>query len=187
VPHFLFVGIDWGRKNGDAVLAAFGRLREVFPEATLDLVGGHPQVDLPGVRGHGRLSLADRDESARLDQLFATATCFVMPSWFEAAGIVYLEAAAAGLPSVGTTRGGASDLVGGGGRVVDPADTDALTAAMFELSDPEVSRRLGAVAQSRSWAFRWDEVARRLVALLGLGDGTERPVPWVASADPRRA
>ncbi len=38
-PRYLFVGIDWTRKNGDAVVRAFARVRESLPQARLDVVG----------------------------------------------------------------------------------------------------------------------------------------------------
>ena len=54
-PRFLFVGVDWRRKNGAAVLNAFEEVRRVAPAASLDLVGNHPVIDAPGVRAHGFL------------------------------------------------------------------------------------------------------------------------------------
>ena len=48
-PRFLFVGVDWRRKNGAAVLDAFEEVRRVVPAASLDLVGNHPEIDAPGV------------------------------------------------------------------------------------------------------------------------------------------
>jgi len=173
-PRFLFVGLDWRRKNGDAILRAFERLRNDHPDARLDLVGGHPPISLAGVHGHGVLHLDVEAERRIVERLFREATCFVMPSTLEAAGIVYLEAASAGLPVIGTTVGGADFLVGDGGIVVDPGDDDALLAAMHRLADPETAARLGAIGRARSAAFTWPGVARRLVAAL---DG-EPPTPW---------
>ena len=46
-PRFLFIGSDWTMKNGDAVLGAFGRVRQEIPDATLDLVGTHPLIETP--------------------------------------------------------------------------------------------------------------------------------------------
>jgi glycosyltransferase involved in cell wall biosynthesis len=184
-PRFLFVGKEWERKNGPGVLRAFTRLRKVVPEAGLDVVGGHPPLDVAGVTGHGILRPDIAAERRRLDALFGAATCFVMPSFHEPAGIVYVEAGAAGIASIGTARGGAAELIDGAGRVVDPHDEDALLAAMLELSEPAVAERLGAAAWERSALFTWHAVAERILRALRLSGGaidslaprpSERPV-----------
>ncbi len=165
-PRFLFVGMDWPRKNGEGVLRAFGRLRAELPRARLDLVGAHPPVDAPGVTGHGILRMTEPGQHAQLERLFGESTCFVMPSFSEASAIAYVEAAAAGLPSIGTTSGGSDYLIGDGGVVVDPHDDDALLAAMRRLADPATAQRTGAAAKVRSELFTWPEVARRLLRAL---------------------
>jgi glycosyltransferase involved in cell wall biosynthesis len=175
VPRFLFVGFGWERKNGDGVVRAFVRVRESVPEARLDLVGGHPQVDVEGITGHGPLSLGDDDERRKLDELFETATCFVMPSWYEPSAISYVEAAAAGIPSIGSSVGGSGDLIGDGGFVVDPGDEQALLDAMLTLSNPEAAREAGARALGKADRFTWHQVARRILAALELLPSTRGP------------
>jgi glycosyltransferase involved in cell wall biosynthesis len=165
-PSFLFVGMDWPRKNGEGVLRAFARLREELPNARLDVVGGHPPLAAPGVTGHGVLRLDVPEQHERLERLFGEATCFVMPSHSEASAIAYVEAAAAGLPSIGTSAGGSDYLIGDGGLVVDPRDDSALLAAMRRLADPEAAARMGAAAKLRSELFTWRAVARRLLDAL---------------------
>ena len=165
-PRFLFVGGDWAHKRGDAVVRSFARVRERVPGARLDLVGGHPRIDVEGVTGHGRLSLGDSNDRGKLDRLFEQATCFVMPSLCEGAGIVYLEAGAAGVPSIGSSVGGGAELISDGGCVVDPRDEQALLDAMFSLSDAEAAREAGARALARSDRFTWPAVASRILAAL---------------------
>ena len=167
-PRFLFVGADWERKNGRVVVEAFARLRDEVPAATLDVAGGHPRLDVPGVTAHGRLSPSDPDDRARLEALFERATCFVMPSRWEAYGIVHLEAGAAGVPSIGTTVGGAVDAIGDGGVVVDPGDPGALLAQMRRLADPAVAAGAGARALARAPETTWRAVAGRILGVLGL-------------------
>lgn len=166
VPRFLFVGADWRRKRGDAVVASFAQLRERHPQATLDLVGGHPDVDAPGVTGHGPLPLGSAAGQRTYAELLHRATCFVMPSSLEAFGIAYMDAGATGLPSIGTTVGGAPDAIGDGGLIVDPGDDDALTAAMLELADPDTARRLGERAHSHAAPYTWQAVGERLLRAL---------------------
>jgi glycosyltransferase involved in cell wall biosynthesis len=115
---------------------------------------------------HGVLRLDDPRQHAELDGLFAAATCFVMPSFSEAVGIAFVEAAASGLPSIGTTEGGSGYLIGDGGVVVDPRDDAALLAAMRRLADPATAQAMGAAAQERSRMFTWPEVAGRILRAL---------------------
>jgi glycosyltransferase involved in cell wall biosynthesis len=168
-PRFLFVGRDWKRKNGAAVLRAFERVRREVPAAHLDLVGDHPLVELEGVTGHGPLGVHEPEGKARVEQLFASATCFVLPSMLEPFGIVYVEAAAAGIASIGTSRGGTADSIGDGGVRVDPEDDDALHDAMRSMCDPGVARELGRAAHQRASAFTWSAVGQRVVRALDLG------------------
>jgi glycosyltransferase involved in cell wall biosynthesis len=163
VPRFLFVGRDWERKNGAAVVRAFRRLREEVPEAELHLEGHHPPIDTPGITSYGRLDLAQPADRAKLEFLFRQATCFVMPSFVESFGIVYVEAAAAGVPSIGTVRGGTKTSVGDGGLLVDPTDDDAIFGAMRRMCEPSFARMLGARAQARAGEFTWRKVAERVV------------------------
>ena len=166
-PRFLFVGREWERKNGPAVLRAFSELRDERPDARLDLVGGHPPVSQPGVTGHGVLRLSDEDDAERARDLFARATCFVMPSECEPFGIAYAEAGAAGVPSIATAVGGAATITGSdGGILVDPADDGALLDAMRRLADGETARAMGEAARERAKLFTWEAVAGRMLRAL---------------------
>ncbi|MGO9319782.1 MAG: glycosyltransferase family 4 protein [Solirubrobacteraceae bacterium] len=167
-PRYLFVGVDWERKNGPAVLKAFARVRERHPDARLDVVGGHPRLDVPGVVGHGPLSRTSPADRERIAALYGSATAFVMPSLHEPAGIVYVEAGAAGVPSIGGSDGGAATMIGPGGLVVDPLDPDRIYTAMLELADAETAQRLGGLAQRHAGLFTWRKVAERLVRALAI-------------------
>ncbi len=172
-PRFLFLGEGWERKNGPAVLRAFMTLYREIPDATLDLVSEHPLVDHVAVCGHGPMPrVEDREQEAARRRyqrrLFERATCFVMPSRFEPFGIVYVEAGTAGVPSIGTSVGGAADAIGHGGLIVDPEDDDALLAAMLELCDAAIARRLGGLARRNAARFTWPRVAERVLEALQL-------------------
>ncbi|MCW3068930.1 MAG: glycosyl transferase group 1 [Solirubrobacterales bacterium] len=175
-PRFLFVGIDWERKGGPLVLRAFSRLRGLMPDAVLDVVGGHPFLQQPGVKAHGVLSKAHQEDRETVAELFRRATCFVMPSLIEPFGIAYVEAASAGLPSIGGSVGGPRDVIGDdGGIVVEPHDEQGLFEAMLRLADPDTARRMGSAAHERSALYTWPKVAERLLRALELQapDGRE--------------
>jgi hypothetical protein len=176
-PRFLFVGIEWERKGGPQVLRAFARLRDVHPEAVLDVVGGHPPLHAPGVNGHGVLSRRSARDGELIRGLFARATCFVMPSSVEPFGIAYVEAASAGVPSIGSRVGGAPDIVGeDGGIVIDAGDEAGLFDAMLRLADPDTARRMGHAARVRAETYTWKKVAERLLRALGLALPDGRPL-----------
>ncbi len=163
VPRYLFVGVDWQRKNGAAVMEAFARVRQDFPAATLDVVGGHPALDAPGVTGHGMISRDDAAGQRKLDALYAAATCFVLPSRFDPSPISCLEAGSAGLPVIATSVGGAAELLPGGSLVVDPLDTSAIAAAMLTLADPARAQSMGAAARLAAGDCSWQHVAGRIL------------------------
>lgn len=189
-PRFVFAGFAWERKGGPAVLEAFAKLRERIPAATLDLVGGHPRVGLDGVTGHGPMPLDLPNAQLRYAAILDRATCMVMPSTYEPFGIAYADAGARGVPSIGTTVGGAADAIGDGGILVGPGDPEALLGAMLELSDPATAARLGARANEHAKALSWNEVTQRLVRALqpagvdieGLTEYLERPSPSTRQA-----
>lgn len=163
VPRYLFVGLDWKRKNGPRVLEAFRKLRSLHPEATLDVVGGHPDIDEPGVTGHGKLYRNDPVQMKTLTRLYDKSTCFVMPSIHEPGGVVLIEAAATGIGCIAGTRGGSRDFVGDAGIMVDPFSDDEIFEAMVAFSDPDRARQMGALAFERSELFTWPQVAGRIL------------------------
>jgi glycosyltransferase involved in cell wall biosynthesis len=165
-PHFLFVGIDWARKNGAAVLDAFAKVHERFPEARLAVVGDHPPLNQAGVTGYGYLARENPEAQKVLDRLFASATAFVLPSLFDPSPIAYLEAASSGLPVIATICGGAGELLGDAAINVDPHDGEALVRAMMRLADGETAREMGAKALSRSSRSTWRDVSQRIVDVM---------------------
>ena len=167
-PRYLFVGVDWERKNGQLVLDAFSQVRLEHPGAELHVVGRHPAISAPGVFTHGLLRRDSPDEQQRLDTLFQSATCFVLPSHCEPGAVAYVEACSVGLPCIATGVGGSADLVGPGGTYVDPASGSELVAAMRRFAQPAEAARVGRAALRHSAAFTWSGVASRVLEALGI-------------------
>lgn len=92
------------------------------------------------------------------------ATAVVLPSEWEAFGIVLLEAMAAGTPVIATEIGGMPEVLEGGrsGRLVPYGIPDRLAEALRAvLGDPETTHRLTARGRERAAAFSWTEAVRR--------------------------
>jgi alpha-maltose-1-phosphate synthase len=144
----LFVGGDWERKGGPELLRAWESAR-LAERARLTLVSDRAPRALPagvearpGVRAYTREWLG----------LWREADLFVLPTRAEAFGMVFQEAAAAGLPAVGTRTGAIPELVPEGttGLLVPPRDVDALADALSALvADARLRARMGRAARAR--------------------------------------
>jgi alpha-maltose-1-phosphate synthase len=178
--RLLFVGKRFERKGGPTVVAAFDALRADYPEAELWIVGPTGlELDRPGITVHGRLARDDPEGDRKLNELFARANAFVMPSVYEPLGVAVIEAMGYRLPCIGSTAGAMTELISDGvtGFVVDPGDERALADRMRRLAaDPAGSRRMGEAGYERYLGeFTWDAVAGRMLAAIAgrLRDGAD--------------
>ncbi len=107
-------------------------------------------------------------------EVYDAADVFALPSYLEGFGLVFIEAALHGVPSIGTTVGAVPETVCDGetGLLVPPGDREALASAILRLYDnPELCRHLGMAAQSRALAlFTEDTMIERYLATLLPGD-----------------
>jgi phosphatidyl-myo-inositol dimannoside synthase len=169
------------RKGMDVLIDASVRLAADVPDLTVAIAGrGRDSERLAGrVAEYGApVRLLGGVSDAQLPALVGAADVFVMlcrNRWLgleqEGFGIVFLEAAAAGVPQVAGASGGAAEAVEHGvtGLLVDrPTDVGAATAAIARLLDDHALReRMGASSRSRAEAsFDYDRLAPRLAASL---------------------
>jgi glycosyltransferase involved in cell wall biosynthesis len=172
--HVVFIGFDFDRKGGRHVLSAFARLRSQLPGARLTFVGGAPQRTMgANVRAIG--AILGPSGPARIADILASASLYVMPSIFEPFGIAFLEAMAAGLPCIGSDRCAMPEIIGDTGAVVDVGDAEGLARAMYDfLSDPAACRERGRAARARyRERYGWEKVASRIRVAMErtLGEG----------------
>jgi phosphatidylinositol alpha-1,6-mannosyltransferase len=124
-------------------------------------------------KGQGRVQFLGRVPDADLPALYACADVFAMccrDRWrgleAEGFGIVFLEAAACGVPAVAGRSGGSHEAVADGetGYVVEPHDTAAVRAAIERLLDDAALRaRMGAAARERAVGeFSYERLVARL-------------------------
>ncbi|MGH8210540.1 MAG: glycosyltransferase family 4 protein, partial [Steroidobacteraceae bacterium] len=155
------------RKNQAAVLQAVAALRnEGLPVAYVCGGEGAERPALSGAARELRLEPWTRFPGALDDErkilTYAASDLHAMPSirvgeMIEGFGIVFLEAAAAGLPSVCGNVGGQAEAVVDGktGFVVDGLDANQVRRAIGRLIvDAGLRRRMG--DEARSWAKQHD-------------------------------
>jgi glycosyltransferase involved in cell wall biosynthesis len=148
--------------------AAFNRLRAERPwrQWRLLVVGdgpARPQVEaalasLPG----DRVCFLGALESHSLAPIYLGVDLFVFPGIGEEYGLVYLEAAAAGLPTVACQGPGPNFMVPPGGGILTDPTSDAFAEGLRRLlDDPGERQRMGASAHRFVALERGMEAFRR--------------------------
>jgi phosphatidylinositol alpha-1,6-mannosyltransferase len=170
------------RKGQDTLVRALPAVRRQVPDAALLLVGGGPSRDR-------LLSLAEEVKVAdsvvltgsvawpELPSYYGAGDAFAMPCRtrlggvdVEGLGIVFLEAAACGLPVIAGNSGGAPDAVREGetGYVVDGRDATALADRLVALlTETTAARTMGAAG--RAWVeqeWSWERTTGTLMGYL---------------------
>ncbi|MEW2352647.1 glycosyltransferase family 4 protein [Spirillospora sp. NPDC029432] len=171
------------RKGNDQLIRAMPAVREAVPGARLLIVGSGPQdFWLHGMAGEG-VVFAGGHPHAEIAPFYAAADVFAMPCRSrrlgletEGLGIVYLEAAAAGLPVIAGDAGGAPDAVRDGetGHVVDGDSVPRIADRLIGLlQDAGTRRAMG--EKGRAWVreeWSWDASYERLRDLLARASNT---------------
>ncbi|HKE99808.1 MAG TPA: glycosyltransferase family 4 protein [Actinomycetes bacterium] len=180
-PLLLFVGRDWQQKGGPLLLEAFGLLRGGLPALRLAVVGCSPALRDPGVEVVGYLPGGDPDARRRLADLYARASCLVLPSRFDCFPNVLLEAQLAGVPVVTLAGQGRPEALADGrtGRLVHQERPEALAAAVQEVLDDERGPRRMSPAARRlaEERFTWPAVVDRVLAEMGVPAPPHQQVP----------
>lgn len=182
VRLLLTVGNLVERKGHDIVIQALARLGPELSDTQYLIAGDGPhRATLENLaRSLGvaeRVNFLGRVDRADLPLLYSAADLFVMVARerrescdVEGFGIVFIEAAACGTPSIGGKSGGIEDAVVDGetGLLVDPLDVDAVAAGIARLlSDDAMRRRFGDRARDRAVGrFSWTGFAQQVAEIL---------------------
>ncbi len=171
-PVLLFVGRITADKGVRELLQAFAALKAAAGDAHLVIVG---QFDT----GSGVSGAILQDDIACLpdthivgysecpEAYFAIADILCLPSYREGFGTVVIEAAAMGVPTVGSDIYGLSDAVEHGvtGLLVPPRNAEMLANALSRLlDDKSLLAKMGEAAKRRTQALFDGELLNKQVA-----------------------
>ena len=134
------VGTLKARKCMDRTLEAFAALADAFPDARLTIVGiGDMEAQLRSRIAElglgGRVEMTGGLPHEEVLRRMGEHDLFVLPSWGEGYGIVYIEAMAAGCISVGAVGEGIEDTIrdGENGFLVPAGDIEAIRRVMRDV------------------------------------------------------
>ena len=187
VPFMLGFGSVKARKGYHISLRAFALVKKSIPALRYVIVGTH--TDEPGyfrklealaheLNVADDVDFLDNVSDAALNDLYESAALFILTSvnegfHFEGFGMVFLEAAAHGLPTIGTSGNGIADALEDGktGILVPQRDVEATAAAIRALlSDKVLAMQMGergrvfaAAHDQKHIARRYDDVYRSAI------------------------
>lgn len=176
--YILFVGTVQPRKNVGALIGAFVKVRQAYPDYKLVIagsVGWEAQRDL-GLPD--RLGIAEaviftgRVSPDVLRVLYQGSSVYVQPSWTEGFGLPVLEAMASGVPVITSNGGALPEVVGQAGVVVplQPNFGRELAAEIVRvIGDPVLQKSLVKLGKKRAAQYSWDQTAKETFKLLTTG------------------
>ena len=174
----LSVGYLTKRKGFDLALQAFAELRHEFPGLYYLIAGDGPERDYLKQLAHvlgadSKIRFIPKADDEEKWLLYGLSDLFIMPnrtlegSDWEGFGIVFLEAALAGKPSLGGNNGGVPDAVvhGSTGLLVNTCDYLETKEALASLIRDQAKRKqMGEAARQRVLkSFTWDFLVQGLV------------------------
>jgi glycosyltransferase involved in cell wall biosynthesis len=172
-PIVLFVGRLAENKGLDVLVKAAAQVLKEVPRATFVLVGEDGGMKATIETKAKALGISDHlvltghiKEDTLFRSAFASCDIFVLPSIFEAFGIVILEAMAMAKPCVATKVGGVPDLITDKktGLMVEPNDPAGLSKAILTLlKDPALGIQMGLKAKKAVGKdFTWPRIVDKL-------------------------
>jgi len=154
-------------KGGKVLLEAFRMARKAIPDISLTMIGKDWGISEPGVECLGFLDKRDEVDFSLYKRTFEAASIFILPSYNEAFGEVFIEAMSHGVPCIGTRTGVMPELIEGNGAgfVVTPGDVEGLARLIIELIDSEEDlKRLGQAGMDAvNREYQWPAVISRIL------------------------
>tara|TARA_B100000795_G_scaffold147608_1_gene110583 strand:- start:959 stop:2041 length:1083 start_codon:yes stop_codon:yes gene_type:complete len=177
-PRLITISRFDKRKNHEKIIMALRNLKQIYPDIIYICVGhGKEEENIKELVK--KLNLDEqvmffKNISNKLkNSLLAKSNIFIMPSItykksVEGFGIVYVEAAQYGIPSIGGTDGGATDAINHEqtGLICDGNNLDAIYSSINLMLENKKYLEYGKAAKENSVKFRWDKLIEEYKKIL---------------------
>jgi glycosyltransferase involved in cell wall biosynthesis len=172
--RLLFIGVDWERKGGAIAVKIAEYLHHNNIKVHLDIAGIR---DMPGnlpdyVSNHGYISKKAEGGQKQLDDLFAKAHFFVLPTRQECFGVVFSEAASYALPCIATKTGGVKTAVRDdvNGKTFDldaPVEVYGQYIAQLFQDKDAYKKLCYSTFNEYQTRLNWDVIGRQIIDYIG--------------------
>ncbi|HLA26123.1 MAG TPA: glycosyltransferase family 1 protein, partial [Patescibacteria group bacterium] len=170
--YILFLATVEERKNVRGLIAAYEYAREK------KMIGSNIDLILAGPKGYGFSAIkimADKSKffsqikilgpvsDEQKKSLYANASVFVYPSFYEGFGFPPLEAMAFGVPVIASSSASLGEILGNAALLVQPYQTAELAAAISNILNNENLRKIYAQrGLDLVKRYQWKDAAEKL-------------------------
>ena len=177
-PRLITISRFDKRKNHEKIIMVLRNLKQIYPDIVYICIGhGDEEKNIKKLveeLGLNEQVMFFKDISDELkNSLLSKSNIFVMPSIIykksvEGFGIVYIEAAQYGIPSIGGLDGGAADAIDHEktGLICDGNDLDAIYSSINSMLENNKYLEYGKNAKKNSVKFEWDRIIQEYKKIL---------------------
>ena len=177
-PRLITISRYDKRKNHEKVIMALRNLKQIYPDIVYICIGyGDEEKNIKKLvkeLGLEEQVMFFKDISNELkNSLLSKSNIFVMPSIIykksvEGFGIVYIEAAQYGIPSIGGVDGGAADAINHEktGLICDGNNLDSIYSSINSMLENNKYLEYGKAAKENSSKFEWNKIIEEYKKIL---------------------
>jgi teichuronic acid biosynthesis glycosyltransferase TuaC len=161
-------------KGIDLNLKALAQVLKTYPHLRYTIVGEGPERKnlenlVKDLKLEDKVEFRGQLPNPKALEEMAKGDLFSLPSYEEGFGVVYLEAMALGLPTIGVLGEGIEDVItdGENGLLVRPRDVEHLAQTLLKvLTNPDLAARLGKAGRETVLNnFTWERVAQKITEI----------------------
>lgn len=164
----LFIAKDsFKEKGGYTVIEAFRKVKKEIKDAKLIIVGQKIKISEGGIINIDFIDKTTLNGADQYKNLFRHASVFVMPSFVEAAGNVFVEAMSAGIAVIGARTSAMPEIIleNNCGNVIEPGNSDELANIIINyLKDKKLLKELGDNGiKAVKTKYNWDIICQKFL------------------------